>query len=346
MPKITIIVPVYKAEKYLHKCIQSLVAQTYQDIEVILINDGSPDSSGDICDDYAKQYSIIRVIHRSNQGVGAARNAGLELASGEWVSFMDSDDWASPDMLEVMLTHALTHSSDLSVFGFFVEDASGVQSVNTFQGPEGYKLNPDDKIKLYSNKRFTPEQKKPYKIGFAGAKLYKRSIISENNIKFFTDLQFAEDKLFNCYVIAHASNIVFSTRPVYHCRITRDSLSRRYRTNAEADAITYLTYIKKFGEKYLSKRESAELYTFLSTIHTLEVCKNEFRAEVTPSISSIKRILKREPFHSSIRNARISDFTTVDRVQIILIKLRLMRLYRFLARKEERRRQNKRFTNI
>ena len=102
MSMISVIVPVYKTEKFLSDCIKSILNQTYHDLEVILVNDGSPDSSGQICEEYAKKDSRIKVIHQENAGVASARNTGLNLAAGEYITFVDSDDYICPQMYEEM----------------------------------------------------------------------------------------------------------------------------------------------------------------------------------------------------------------------------------------------------
>ena len=105
MALISVIVPVYGVEKYLQKCIESIIAQTYSSIEIILVDDGSPDNSGKICDEYAKKDSRIKVIHQPNGGLSAARNAGLDIATGEYVSFVDSDDYIDDNYLSCMMKH-------------------------------------------------------------------------------------------------------------------------------------------------------------------------------------------------------------------------------------------------
>ena len=113
--KISIIIPIYKVEDYISKCIKSVIAQSYHNLEIILIDDGSPDRCGDICDDYAERDSRIRVIHRQNGGISAARNSGLEVATGEYVLFVDSDDYIHPDMVERMHDVALNKQADVVV---------------------------------------------------------------------------------------------------------------------------------------------------------------------------------------------------------------------------------------
>ena len=110
---VSIIVPVYNAERYLHRCIDSVLAQTYTNFELLLINDGSKDNSGEICDKYAVKDSRIRVFHKENGGVSSARNMGIDEAKGEWLSFIDSDDWIEPTMYEKMLQELIGNNADI-----------------------------------------------------------------------------------------------------------------------------------------------------------------------------------------------------------------------------------------
>ncbi len=115
---ISIIVPVYKDEPYLRQCVDSILNQTYRDIEVLLIDDGSPDRCGEICDEFAKKDQRIRVFHTENKGLSAARNLGLREAKGEYIGFVDSDDWIEPDMYEVLLKRMQETGADISVCSF------------------------------------------------------------------------------------------------------------------------------------------------------------------------------------------------------------------------------------
>lgn len=120
-PKVSVIVPVYRAEKYLHRCVDSLLAQTLVDFEVILIDDGSPDASGEICDEYACQDSRVKVLHKRNGGVSSARQCGVEQASGEYIIHVDPDDWVEHTMLEVLYNAALEGNFDMVICDFFCE---------------------------------------------------------------------------------------------------------------------------------------------------------------------------------------------------------------------------------
>lgn len=118
---ISVIVPVYKVEAFLRQCIDSIVNQTYRHLEILLVDDGSPDDCGKICDEYAEKDNRIRVFHTSNQGLSSARNFGLQNAAGEFVSFVDSDDWLEPDMYETLLERMEAAGADVSVCGYWFD---------------------------------------------------------------------------------------------------------------------------------------------------------------------------------------------------------------------------------
>jgi glycosyltransferase involved in cell wall biosynthesis len=127
MPKISVIVPVYNMENYLQKCLSSIATQTHKDLEIILINDGSTDGSSKICDDYAAKEERIKVIHKSNGGVASARNAGLKICTGEYIAFVDSDDWIEPTMYSELLDVCLKHDCDYAGCSCQIRGGTGGQ---------------------------------------------------------------------------------------------------------------------------------------------------------------------------------------------------------------------------
>lgn len=125
-PNVSIIVPIYKVEPYLRKCLDSIVSQTHQNLEIILVDDGSPDNCGKICDEYAAADQRIKVIHKPNGGVSSARNAGLDaVTDGEWIMWVDPDDWIEPDMVEYLLKKAEEYGVEIAECGFYMEYANG-----------------------------------------------------------------------------------------------------------------------------------------------------------------------------------------------------------------------------
>ncbi|EGP5489252.1 glycosyltransferase, partial [Enterococcus faecium] len=136
MCEISIIVPVYKVEPYLRKCVDSILAQTFTDFEVILVDDGSPDNSGKICDEYASKDSRVRVIHKKNGGLSSARNAGIDVARGKYLGFVDSDDYIEKDMYELLYDNIVKEQADLSICGIY--DIYAGKKVKIL--PEEYKV--------------------------------------------------------------------------------------------------------------------------------------------------------------------------------------------------------------
>lgn len=114
-PKVSIVVPIYNVEKYLKNCVDSLLNQTLEDIEIILVDDGSPDKSGEIADEYMRNEKRIKVVHQSNAGLGPARNSGMAVATGEYIGFIDSDDWTQPEMFERLYEAAVLENADIVV---------------------------------------------------------------------------------------------------------------------------------------------------------------------------------------------------------------------------------------
>ncbi len=191
MPELSIIVPVYKVEPYLRKCIDSILAQTFTDFELILVDDGSPDQCPQICDDYASKDDRIIVIHQPNKGVSAARNAGLDKAKGKYIGFVDSDDWIEPDMYEEMIHSIVSTNSDVVICAAKYENED--QSVQRIDLSQSTSYSCDELLlELFGM---------PTKIGGAcWNKLIRFDTVK--NVRFDSNIAIAEDwiYLFNCFI--------------------------------------------------------------------------------------------------------------------------------------------------
>ena len=190
---ISIIVPVYNVEKYLDKCIQSILSQSYRDFELLLIDDGSTDTSGSICDKYASMDTRVRVFHKENGGVSSARNLGIKEAIGDWITFIDSDDWIYADLLKSYINHFSYHA-DLYIQGFI--DSNG----NQFVEKEAF-WNGDDLIVKIDNIEHQL-------IGFVWNKLFRASIIKNNQLFFDEKITMIEDLLFVYNYMIHADSVL------------------------------------------------------------------------------------------------------------------------------------------
>lgn len=183
---ISVIVPVYKAEKYLHRCVDSILAQSYTDFELLLIDDGSPDKSGAICDEYVAKDSRVRVFHKENGGVSSARNLGLDNARGEWITFCDADDYVTLDWLSAY-DEAITKNVDLAIQGYHIIDGDRTIKKELPQS-QGYTI--DDKRRLIISLMCQGVY------GYLWVKLFRRQLIEQYAIRFDTNSTFREDEQF------------------------------------------------------------------------------------------------------------------------------------------------------
>ena len=224
MPKVSVIVPIYNVEKYLNRCIDSILNQTFTDFELILVDDGSPDRSGKICDEYAEKDDRVKVIHKQNGGVSAARNTGIDEAVGEYIMFVDSDDYIDSMMLQVMFSEK---SEDVILSGLKYVDMDG----NLIKE---YKENEFSAIgqNLFIEEYYIDMNKKcilngPYN------KLFKRSIIKENNIKFNESISICEDGLFVVNFLQHCKTFSNINEAYYnYVQYAQGSLMSKYNANA------------------------------------------------------------------------------------------------------------------
>ena len=220
---ISIIIPVYNAESYLDKCIESVITQTYTDWECILINDGSKDNSASICDSWVKKDSRISVIHQPNKGVSAARNRGIKESKGEFIVFIDSDDWVEPNYLSDMLNAILKYNSDLVITGQIHHKPK--RNITIFKPQEilFFELTKNSTSDFIKNIGFFYG---PY------SKIFKANIIKNNNIRFPIDLSLGEDLSFNFQYLEYTKSILCLPVANYNYRILNSgSLTSIYRDN-------------------------------------------------------------------------------------------------------------------
>lgn len=233
-PKVSVIVPVYRVEPYLERCVASLQEQTLKELEIILVDDGSPDNCPAICDRLAAEDARIQVIHKENQGLGMARNTGLELARGIYVSFVDSDDYVDDEMLAQLYQAAEEHQADMVLSGMRYLSADGRKNTgeqyaffNTevFSGEEGVK-----KL-LLGTAGALPWEREDSRYGFSACKnLYRMSCIRESGIIFPSERKvISEDVAFLLDFIPHIRKAVGIPGTFYNYCANRDSLSKSYR---------------------------------------------------------------------------------------------------------------------
>lgn len=226
IPQVSVIIPIYNAEKYLVTCIGSVLEQTYENLEILLVDDGSQDNSGKICERYAQEDSRIKVIHQENQGLASARNRGFEQSGGEYIYFIDSDDCLHRDLLTIAVRLA-------------EEKGAGIVQINYKNVPESFSEYRDNEVKPYQIFEFSVEQAlknleidcKEYARDIrmttmvAWSKLYKRDVLA--SVRFTDGVRIHEDQLAAHRFIIQAGGMVFCNAELYYYRTIEESLSRK-----------------------------------------------------------------------------------------------------------------------
>ncbi|RYQ06223.1 glycosyltransferase family 2 protein [Bifidobacterium pseudolongum] len=217
--KVTVIVPVYNNEKYLKQCVSSIIGQTYENIEILLIDDGSTDSSASICEELSESDGRIRVFHISNGGPGRARNIGLESAQGEYILFVDSDDYIERTAIEELMSVVNSDGTDLVCFNFEAFDN------NQIYPRESFVANPFPSISLSSSRRtldFIYEQRLE---NYSWAFLYRASSIQRYNMRYKQDYDFLEDMVMLNHYLRNPLTVSYLNKVLYHYRVNYNSIT-------------------------------------------------------------------------------------------------------------------------
>ncbi len=260
--KISIIVAAYNEEKHIDKCLNSLVAQTYSNIEIIVVDDGSSDSTASIVEKFAEKDSRVKLIVQENAGLASARNSGLKLVTGDYVSFSDADDFVELNMYEILLDHMLKEDVDIVCCGFRVVN-DFCKPINSYRvSEESFRVNIKESPLEYFDMFIDGREG----IFSACNKLYNYKILQENDVCFFPNKRVFEDVDFNLNYSQYANGFLFIPDLLYNYRITGQSITRGYKKNAlelhltwHETIITYLPWVKDDSARMLKLRKlSAE----------------------------------------------------------------------------------------
>ena len=302
MPKISIIVPVYKVEQYLCSCLDSIIAQTFTDWECLLIDDGSPDNSGKICDEYARKDKRFRVIHQKNQGVSAARNKGLDEVRGEYVNFIDSDDWIAPKLLELLYKSIKDYEivffgnyncyKDGNMVAHIPKEAECLTKRETEQ--EIYHLKINEETFEY--------------FGYTWNKMFRVSIIKDYSVNFINGLHLREDELFTMSYCQHISTLKVIHESLYYYRYC---LGLSVMKKLPKDITIYADSLSKMANNWtLEQLKALDMFRYSQFIFFASCVENNLFRRASMAIKAYRtkrkyyveefRILNHGPFRFNI----------------------------------------------
>lgn len=316
--EISIIVPIYNVERYLHKCVDSILNQTFSDIEIILVDDGSVDNSGAICDEYELQDSRVRVIHKENGGLSSARNTGLDIARGKYIGFVDSDDYIANDMYEVLYRQLIEHQADLSSVGIidvYENRASEIMQNTTIQ-----LVDQKQAIKLVVDGKGI--------FAYAWNKLYKRELFKE--IRYPVG-KTVEDAFIIIDLLLLCNKIVVNSEQKYFYYRRSDSITGVSFTEKNLDGIEAWTRNQKLVNKFFPDFENEThrrlCWAYFFVLDKIVISNQEKKYSKTKDI--ISYLLKNRSFI-----LKYSGFTTSRKIAIVCLSIHL-KLYKYLAVKQE-----------
>jgi glycosyltransferase involved in cell wall biosynthesis len=333
--KVSVIVPVYNVENYLEQCLSSIVRQSYKDLEIILVDDGSIDDSSAICDRYAIKDKRIRVIHKQNGGLMSAWKTGLNLSTGNYIGFVDSDDWIDDNMYECLIENALRHNADIVVCQLIQENKK--QNSHTKESLclqpgiyDKYRIKNELISGIINDGRFLGRKLSPNRV----TKLFKREILEQNKYLFDHKISFGEDLITSFACVLDATKIVIMEDFFpYHYRYNNQSITRKYDQKL-IDKINLLNnklqeIANKKGIKINEQIANDYISLALLCIES-EILYSPFPFKY--KIEKIKRICKSDLFVSSLKNGMIHKFSIKYKFFLFLIK-KNMYISLYLVRK-------------
>lgn len=317
---VSVIVPIYKiSANLLERCIESLINQTEQKIEILLIDDGSPDRSGEICDEYAKRDSRIRVFHTENQGVSVARNIGIQNTSSPYLMFVDPDDYLMKDCIEKSLLATCEHDADILLFKHTSEQS--VKKLNQ-------KVKKIEKTPLELCVQTVIKDDTEYGIGLCWSKLFKTQFLRKNNLKYVPGVKKAQDRLFvyDCYTF-EPKVYGFNYIGYYYTTDNETSICRRY--NPEI-VNTLENTAQKFEERLFKCNKEEFLLAaykmrvlFLHEILILYLCHDDNRNASREIADEFKLMIRNSKYSDAIKKVKLEGLPKRIKLMVVLLRFHM-----------------------
>ena len=338
-PKISIIIPVYNVERYLPRCLDSVLAQTFADFELLLIDDGSPDRSPAICDQYAAKDPRIQVFHKPNGGVSSARNLGIDHAQGSFIAFIDADDYIEPNFLEEMLNAMNRYNADLVCCGVYEGEKN--------DGSYAY-IRKTDKDKKFTRNEMLIEMLAPDSCGSAPFnKLYKASIIKSNQIRFPEDMKYWEDSCFvikytsHCAQTAYISNVLYhyvaNDTSVTHKKLTTNTIDYRYIDRLKVNKL-YRETMAPLQDRAVTSALNARLFVSNLGMANSIITQYDDKGDEKEYFFKLRENLM-SYFRDYLKNPRYFKVLNKKAAIRLLLQVYLYKLYVFLYKIKHNKRQ-------
>ena len=333
MPKLSVIVPIYNTEKYLRECINSILAQTFTDFELILVDDGSTDGSGAICDEYAGKDNRIRVIHQENGGVTRARKNGAVHAKSDYITYVDSDDWIDPEAYHDLMLHLETQNADMGIFAMVLERKQPVVITNYVEN--GFYSKESLRKTVYPNMLFD------YTLNCSGViaslcnKIIRRDILFEAIMTIPDSLGYGEDAVAGYMCVLNAASIYFCNKPYYHYRENLTSISHAEHSVMAARILALDCEMRSRFSKFDTDM-SNQIDGHIAR-HTVELVRSELIYSKDKTLRkrcyAVRSFCEQPQIACALEKAYPKIQNRKEKIKVLLIKCRMFRILYLLFRK-------------
>ena len=335
---VSVIIPVYNVEKFLNRCVDSILSQTYKNIEIILVDDGALDSSPQICDEYAHKDTRVNVVHKQNGGLASARNAGLKVAKGDYILFVDSDDWIKGNTVEELLNIAIKNEVDfvrfIPVSAGYPDRPDGTPiNFGTEDFMEEGVYNKGKMIKDIYPRLFVTPQLTMGPIVAAWRSLYNRKFLVDNNLYFDEEVKYSEDAIFSAKVV-YSSNKFYYIKGGYYYNYfyNTSSITKSFKKDRwNVCKILSSTFKKEFGNKsdydFSKQLHLEDIYNVLNGLG-----QNTHIESFKERYKYIKDIFNDDFTKQSMKYISLTDVSIKLKIILYLIKYKLVLLYMVLVR--------------
>lgn len=329
MIKASIIVPVYKCENFIQKCIDSVLTQSFKNFELILVLDGEDEPSGKICCKYAKADKRIKIISKKHEGVSVARNRGIDNAEGEWIFFLDSDDWIEENYIFKMVEMAENETTDIFICDYFAERNSSSKRESFFDFSERNFQN-FEKGELVKSCLFSTlytSSNASVNIGVPWAKVYKKVFLKKNNLNFVPGLKRMQDTIFNLYAFTLAEKIAYKNVPLYHYSKNESSATNAYQSDFSQTAVAVYQEITNYA-MWTERRDMYDIaYTkmipLILEVINLQFVPKESNLSIWQKIKQINQLLQTQPFLDSLKKYNKNYLSKNQKLAVFLLRYKI-----------------------
>lgn len=342
-PLISIIVPCYNVEQYLPKCIESILAQTYRNLEILLVDDGSPDRCGEICDEYAKKDSRIKVIHKLNGGLAAARNSGQDAATGYAMMFVDSDDWLESDCCERAYQAMLKNNVELVMFDQYINYPNSQIVQHSFDDGKGARTFSKEQCEQLQARVLNFNGK----IAMAFMKLIRMDYLRKYNIRHVDKLrQGAEGFVFNIQLFEHLTSAYYLNEPLLHYRYNSASISRTANISNNMLILRCMEWVDKYVKQ---SKNTIDLHGWLLNRMLYVICTTAITGYFNPyypkshseKVNEFKSFMSEPMVCEALHKAKTTGIGIQRRLILCFIRLKMYRVLEILGFLRRKQLENK-----